>query len=565
MSQFYDQASLVMVPSGYKAGKVYSQKPLSTDGELTFTRNSNATRVNADGLVEKVRQNLALYSNDFSNAAWLKSGSTVTAGYSDPNGGTNAFKVDISAGGNHYLYQGITMPAGTKTVSCWIKADSAISIGFSVGGSTPNAINLTTSWTRFSFVTTDTSGGVFFGNYFGPTPAQEAKTFYVYQSQLEISDFGPTQYIPTTSAAVSVGPTANVPRLDYSGGCPAFKLEPQRTNDVINNTALNNYSTYRASWGVNAAVAPTGYQEAEKLIEDTTASNMHFFGFGANYTSGTTYTWSIYIKAAERDEILIAAGNPAIINFNAVFNLSTGAINNLGSGEAAMIDAGDGWFRCIIRNVTALSTGGTNFNCYLRSGGTVNYTGDGTSGAYFWGVQREIGSYETSLITTLGASVTRLADAAYKTGISSLIGQTEGTVFVEYDQSLIGQSATRRIFALNDGTSTNRITAYISSTNKIDFYVRNSSGDLFYETAASYGNTKGVHKIAAAYKDGDYAVYFDGVQILSGAGTAGTIPACSRFDLGNQLGSNDLYEPMMQALLFKTRLTNAQLAELTAL
>jgi hypothetical protein len=34
MSQFFDQASLVMVPSGYKDGKVYSQKPLSTDGEL---------------------------------------------------------------------------------------------------------------------------------------------------------------------------------------------------------------------------------------------------------------------------------------------------------------------------------------------------------------------------------------------------------------------------------------------------------------------------------------------------------------------------------------------------
>jgi len=174
-------------------------------------------------------------------------------------------------------------------------------------------------------------------------------------------------------------------------------------------------------------------------------------------------------------------------------------------------------------------------------------------------------SYASSYIPTLSTSVTRVADAASKTGISSLIGQTEGTVMVEYDQSLIGQSATRRIFALNDGTSANRITAYISSTNKIDFYVRNSSGDLFYETAASYGNTKGVHKIAAAYKDGDYAVYFDGVQILSGAGTAGTIPACSRFDLGNQLGANDLYEPMMQALLFKTRLTNQQLQELTSL
>jgi hypothetical protein len=35
---FYDLASLVVVPSGYKASKVYAQKPLTTDGQLTFSR-----------------------------------------------------------------------------------------------------------------------------------------------------------------------------------------------------------------------------------------------------------------------------------------------------------------------------------------------------------------------------------------------------------------------------------------------------------------------------------------------------------------------------------------------
>ena len=138
-------------------------------------------------------------------------------------------------------------------------------------------------------------------------------------------------------------------------------------------------------------------------------------------------------------------------------------------------------------------------------------------------------------------------------------------MFVEYDQNLIGQSATRRIMTLSDGTTSNRITTYINGgTNKIDFYVRNASGDLFLGTAATAGNAKGTHKIAAAYKNGDYAVYLDGSLIISGAGTAGTIPACSRFDLGNQIGASDLYEPINQALLFKTRLPNAQLAELTA-
>jgi hypothetical protein len=58
MSVFYDLASLVLVPSGYKASKVYAQKPLTTDGQLTFSRASTATRVNASGLIETVASNV---------------------------------------------------------------------------------------------------------------------------------------------------------------------------------------------------------------------------------------------------------------------------------------------------------------------------------------------------------------------------------------------------------------------------------------------------------------------------------------------------------------------------
>jgi hypothetical protein len=60
MSSFYEDASLVMIPSGYKTSKVYSAKPTDGTGDLTFTRsNDTATRVNSAGLIEKVRTNLA--------------------------------------------------------------------------------------------------------------------------------------------------------------------------------------------------------------------------------------------------------------------------------------------------------------------------------------------------------------------------------------------------------------------------------------------------------------------------------------------------------------------------
>jgi hypothetical protein len=48
---FFSEASLAMIPSGYKTSKVYSALPITGDGDLTFTRsNDTATRVGPDGL-----------------------------------------------------------------------------------------------------------------------------------------------------------------------------------------------------------------------------------------------------------------------------------------------------------------------------------------------------------------------------------------------------------------------------------------------------------------------------------------------------------------------------------
>ena len=48
----FDDASLVMIPSAYKDGKLYSIKPTDGSGDFTFSRSTAATRVNADGLIE---------------------------------------------------------------------------------------------------------------------------------------------------------------------------------------------------------------------------------------------------------------------------------------------------------------------------------------------------------------------------------------------------------------------------------------------------------------------------------------------------------------------------------
>jgi hypothetical protein len=154
--------------------------------------------------------------------------------------------------------------------------------------------------------------------------------------------------------------------------------------------------------------------------------------------------------------------------------------------------------------------------------------------------------------------VTRGADAASKTGISSLIGQTEGTIFVEIDSS---QFLTGSYIGISDGTTTNRqIFGWESDSG--------DSGALrlygFWNFAYSSFSRGQKIKVALAYKNNDFALYVNGTQAgtNSGATISGTM---SQFAFNSGGGSQKYQGNVYQALLFKTRLTNAQLAELTTL
>jgi len=119
----YDKASIALIPSGVNDGTLYSVLPVNGNGDFTHTRGSTATRVNKDGLIETVaanvprldytgnidcshlllepqRQNLQVYSEEFSNAAWSKSGSLVTADQIiSPDGNLTADKLNDNNSG----------------------------------------------------------------------------------------------------------------------------------------------------------------------------------------------------------------------------------------------------------------------------------------------------------------------------------------------------------------------------------------------------------------------------------------------------------------------------------
>ena len=138
-----------------------------------------------------------------------------------------------------------------------------------------------------------------------------------------------------------------------------------------------------ASVSQNAETAPDGTTTADKLIENSATSTHQIY---QNYQSPIVQniTFSVYAKAAERNVIALLEPNGT----ERTFNLSTGVAT--GSG-ASMVNAGNGWWRCVASG-QAIDTANRSYAVRLSNGSTTNYAGDGTSGAFIWGAQLEVGS-----------------------------------------------------------------------------------------------------------------------------------------------------------------------------
>jgi len=571
---FFDDASLVMIPSGYKDQKVYSVKPIDGTGDLTFTRsNDTATRVNSSGLIEKVRTNVILQSNTF-DTTWGTTDLTVTSGATDPNGGSTAWTIAntaasgiiqqsatldglrsvsiyAKAGTHRYLYMGAYVGSGTQSYQVFDLQDGVITSGTlgrieSIGG----------GWHRCTSYGADgTTGGVqILPSNVSTGAATTNGSILIWKCQYEAGDIA-TDYIATTSAAVSVGPVANLPRLDYSGGatCGKLLLEPQRTNVNTFSEQMDNASYTKNGYAVtaNSGISPDGYQNAD-LVYQTVSGDKDFY----TTIPSTTGTFSVYAKAAGKNWFYITdltGANPAY------YNISNGTLGTVASGtEATITSMGNNWYRLTYYRNQA---GGYQFFKPVDIDNSQSSMASGTDGALIWGAQVEAGSYATSYINTLSAAVTRGADACSKTGISSLIGQTEGTIFYDLIASSYNSDGTIYSLLMTVGDGASNFQLY--TTNSLLSFNITASGVVDKSTGITLINGNR-YKIALAYKSGDCAVYVNGV--LTNTSTKSVMPAASALYL-NQF-SNGTYKALNycnQALLFKTRLSNADLATLTTI
>jgi hypothetical protein len=534
----FDDASLAMIPSAYKDGKLYSIKPTDGSGDFTFTRGSNlaATRVDENGLIEKGRENLLLQSNQF-DTTWTTSSSSITGGQSGYNGGSNAWLLQATAStSTARLEQAISL-TGVHTTSIYAKAGSTdwiaiqmwsnhfayFDVANGVVGNSGSVIDASieaagNGFYRCSISYNASSVGnlwvyVIDGN--GSTSVTSGKNVYLQSAQLE-RGLVATDYIETTTTTAQAGILEDMPRLDYIGGasCPSLLLEPQRTNLLTHSEYYGggDWSRTRCGFVTNTSetLSPEGLYNASKMTS-TDASESYAQN---NVTLGSTSgTFTFFAKKGDLDYCHALVWDISANGRRQWFNLATGAVGTttiFGSGytkvDATIKDCGNGWYRCSFSWSGGNTTSGVRIN--ISSGDGVIDSPINSYG-YFYGAQCEASvSYPTSYIPTYGTSQTRSDDFM---NISSLADEIDGNSFTYFleinNEAVVRDSATGNISV---GASGNRFFLYndSSATARMKLYIQDV-------TTQSYQLSADNVKLVVRIEPNKVEVFENGVSVLS--------------------------------------------------
>jgi hypothetical protein len=316
----------------------------------------------------------------------------------------------------------------------------------------------------------------------------------------------------------------------------------------------------------NNAISPDGTQNADTALETTANAYHDILNTSTSLTLNTNYTLSCFVKYAGREYMYLFVSD-GVAAAAVKFNVQTGVVlgTALGTVVSSKIENyGNGWYRCSMVYTASVSVTATIAISTTNSPALslATYSGDVTKGISVWGAQFEASSYPTSYIPTTSASATRVADACYKTGISSLIGQTEGVMFVDFVFNGYMESIEEMSLSVN---TSNRIGMYtFDGTNTLRGYIV-ASGAVPFENnfiALTLGQR---YKVAFAYKSGDCVVYINGVNVFGNSSTFSFGATMDAFKFSSSDNTSQFYKPINQAVLFKTRLTNAELASLTTI
>jgi hypothetical protein len=328
--------------------------------------------------------------------------------------------------------------------------------------------------------------------------------------------------------------TNNEPRFDHdplTGKYKGILFEPGATNILPRSQEFDNpeWSIYGTVNQIlpNQQIAPDGTQTAY-LVEYPSSGENLIRRLGISITNNYNYSISLFVKnntfnqnantlsvilnnnkVAPNDFILSAT-----INFQtetATFTLGGTNVTGIdGVANGRLVKLKNGWYRLEVNGRTGSSAATSTASFEI---GTINQGGS----CYIWGAQMEISNLSappnspaTTYIPTSASQVSRPSDFIQKTGISNLIGQDEGTIFLEFTRTVPVTSDIIRFGESYDVWS-NGIFFFITHANgQLAYLIRNNNLNGPYRIVP---NTEAINnfKIALRYRSGNTKIAVNGV------------------------------------------------------
>jgi len=578
------------------------------DPRISFSRASTATYYGTRTAVAE--QNLLLYSQEFDNAAWTKTATTATANSTTAPDGTTtadtlipnttntfhaAYFLSSLVAGVSYTASVFVKDAGYNTfvISDWNEATriatfdlTNVTATISGSGATVTLANATITsvgngWYRCTVQITKSTAGqlAFFPSSASSFAGDGTSGIFIWGAQLEqrstVTAYTPTttqpitNYIPVLETAAS-----GVARFDHNPTTfesLGLLIEQQSTNLLTYSEDFSNaaWTKSNATITANQVIAPNGTLTASQFFEDS-ATNIHYMvAPNAGYTSGTTYTQTIYAKAGTASVIQIFAQFNNWPTQYANFDLANGVVGSVSGFTASMTAVGNGWYRIgITTTASGSSAASIMFLGFTNNSTTATRAPSyaGNSGQYIsiWGAQLEALNFSTSYIPTVASQVTRAADSASMTGtnFSSWYNQAQGTLYTESTSNGLLSVGPISV-EIGDGTINNRIVTGQFIAGAVRSLLVNT-GNVVQALLDNSANPLLLTKSAGSYKFNDFFGAVNGGTVLTD--TVGLVPLVDRVTIGNNTATanQNLNGRIRKIAYYPIALTSTQIQALTS-
>lgn len=561
-----------------------AQSLISSVGGYTAThsRAGHAAMIDATGKFTYPPNNLATYSDDITQAIYIKSGAdTPTA---------NTLR-ETNASASHHMYYQIAVTAQSRyTVQHKVQANgrSAIYVSVSYGAATewvsrtfdlatgtagatqvgagagPTIVNATIAATgvtgeylvSVTFDAVPSTTYVIFGLSDVATPTIGSFGFYVYAgdgvqsvyiSNIQIERVGyettPRTFKATTGSAY-YGPRFNFDPVTLR--CRGLLSEGARTNLML--------------WTSPRTIAD--FPSRSGLVTFSTSVDFNIFtrnAFAFGYdgatlslayqtlaTSVQAYTVSVYVKMDDGGAPAFGSSTTSNASNDFGLVLSTNPINPT---TYTVKHVGGGVYR-----VSGTATASGSGSC-----GVVKYASNSSRTFKFTAAQCEAGGAASTLIDTGAAAVTRPAETVSMSGsnFAPWYNATNGT-FVHKGSLDSGANAAVQSWMLvvSDGTFNNYMATYTPSSEITGLRVRTASADVVI-TAANVALTVAQYRVAFRYKENDFAVAINSGDLQTD--TSGGVPTVDRMHIGSLVGTSQSFGHIEYVAFYPTPTPDAGL------